>query len=124
MISRRSGGMSSTLDLAESLYLLGYDLHIILTGSSPLLYRIKDQRKSSTIIPLSHIHSIPNKYKGYFNKNYSSNLLKLAKEKTKKNGRNLYFELLGNIFARGINKLSSLFNINETYRIIHNSEIM
>lgn len=124
MISRKSGGMSSALDLSESLYLLGYDLHIILTGSSPLLYQIKDKIKTRTIIPLSNIHTLPTKYKKYFERNYSFNFLDLSVEKSKSNGRNLFVEIFGNTFVRGVNSLSSLLSLNKSLKVIQKSDVI
>lgn len=60
-VSRSSGGMSSALDLAETIHTLGFQTHIGLI-SGHLYYRIRGKKNCSTTIPDRLIHTIPGEY--------------------------------------------------------------
>jgi glycosyltransferase involved in cell wall biosynthesis len=85
-ISRESGGMSSSLDLAETLYLLGYRVRIGLNTGS-LLYRVRGSRNCKTIIPNNYIYTVPKVIERVVRKpaagrSTSARLLKVLKAKT------------------------------------------
>lgn len=50
--------MSSSLDLAETLQLLGYNVSIGLTGGS-ILYKLRGCRQCRTMIPFKNIYTVP-----------------------------------------------------------------
>lgn len=67
-ISRRTGGSSSILDVCETLYSLGYNVHIGMTVSNKLLYILKDKKNAKCSIPLKNIHTVNKSLGRYFNK--------------------------------------------------------
>lgn len=60
-ISRNTGGMSSALDLAETLYGLNYRISICLT-SSRFLYCIRGIKNNIIKVPIGNIYTIPNEF--------------------------------------------------------------
>lgn len=78
-INRDSGGTATMLDVADTLYQLGHDVHIGLLATSKLFYLIHGRKKVRTQVPVKNIHTVPsnlgrllfrrpkiNKYRGYF----------------------------------------------------------
>lgn len=57
-ISRSSGGLSSALDLAETLHALGYKVRVGLTTSS-FMYKIRGKKHFKTKLPLQNIFTVP-----------------------------------------------------------------
>ncbi len=72
-ISRKSGGASSILDLAETAHYLGHETLLGLT-TGHLLHLIKKNFGHSTVTPLQKIITVPNSFNLATNNKYKSNL--------------------------------------------------
>lgn len=72
-ISRKSGGASSILDLAETTHYLGHDTLLGLT-TGHLLNLLRKISGNSTAIPLQKIYTVPNSFNLAINNKQKSNL--------------------------------------------------
>ncbi len=131
MISRNSGGLSSALDIAETLHSLGYNIKIGLTGSSRFLYFIKDRKKYKTTIPIQSIYAIPHDLNKYLYLPFTgsgrlsmSARIKMYRKNSIKYNRNFLYEVFGRLIANIINSINSIIDRGKFYQSLRETDII
>jgi len=121
-ISREQGGVSSMLDLAESLHELGFNVHIGLSGSSSLMYRFLKNTK--TTLPFHKIHTIPPRISKKLYKGEKIKSINQLKYNANSKNRCLLYEIFGRIISYLAICISSSFTKYNFYNTLKYTDII